>query len=226
MTTNLLNGKIYIGQKKSKKFLPNYYGSGKALLNAVKKYGKENFKIKIIHTCYKIKCLNKWEIYYIKIYDSTDKKIGYNIAKGGNLGALGLIASDKTRKLIGKASKKTWVKLKAKGFVSPLKGRKRPPFSKRHLQNLSKGHIGIAISEEQKEKLRISMLGKKKTQENKNNSSIAAKKRWAKIPKYKRKQSDEYIEKRKLGVKLFLQNNPDARKGHNKGVKYKKKGKK
>lgn len=37
-TTNLINGKIYIGQKRSKKFLKErYLGSGKILKKAIKK---------------------------------------------------------------------------------------------------------------------------------------------------------------------------------------------
>ena len=45
-TTNLLNNKIYIGQKKSNEFLhEKYLGSGKYLLNSIRKHGKENFII-------------------------------------------------------------------------------------------------------------------------------------------------------------------------------------
>ena len=41
-TTNLINGKIYIGMSKNKK--ENYLGSGIYLKYAIDKYGKENFK--------------------------------------------------------------------------------------------------------------------------------------------------------------------------------------
>ena len=41
-TTNLVNGKIYIG--KDSKNNPNYLGSGNLLKKALIKYGKENFK--------------------------------------------------------------------------------------------------------------------------------------------------------------------------------------
>ena len=40
-TTNLINGKIYIGQ--DSKNNPKYLGSGVIFLKAIKKYGKENF---------------------------------------------------------------------------------------------------------------------------------------------------------------------------------------
>ena len=41
--TNILNGKYYIGVHKSKDPCDSYMGSGKAIKEAIKKYGKENF---------------------------------------------------------------------------------------------------------------------------------------------------------------------------------------
>lgn len=43
-TTNLLNGKIYIGKHTTTNKEDNYLGSGIKLINAIKKYGRENFK--------------------------------------------------------------------------------------------------------------------------------------------------------------------------------------
>ena len=40
--TNNINGKIYIEQKKGEKLVENYWGSGKLIVEAVKKYGKDN----------------------------------------------------------------------------------------------------------------------------------------------------------------------------------------
>ena len=48
-TTNLLNGKIYVGQ--DAKDNPNYYGSGIILERSIKKYGISNFKKDIIERC-------------------------------------------------------------------------------------------------------------------------------------------------------------------------------
>ena len=88
-TTNLINGKIYIGKKKSNLFLENkYLGSGIFLKNAIQKYGKENFKVELIAVCETLDELNKKEIFYIKYYNSTNSNIGYNIAKGGDGGAV------------------------------------------------------------------------------------------------------------------------------------------
>ena len=83
-TTNLITNKIYIGQKKSEIFLENkYLGSGKKLKSSVNYYGKSNFKVELIDTAQTSDELNEKETYWIKKFNSTDKDIGYNIAKGG-----------------------------------------------------------------------------------------------------------------------------------------------
>jgi len=83
-TINLLNGKIYIGQTIYNNSL--YLGSGLLINRAIKKYGKENFKRKISCICFSKKELNFAERYLIKIHQTTNSKIGYNITKGGNGG--------------------------------------------------------------------------------------------------------------------------------------------
>ena len=47
-TENKINGKIYIGKHITNTIGDNYLGSGIYLLNAIKKYGKENFKKRYI----------------------------------------------------------------------------------------------------------------------------------------------------------------------------------
>lgn len=87
MTTNLINGKKYIGQKKSSKFLhEKYLGSGKILKQAIEFYGKENFKVELLCECESKEELDEMEIYYIKFYHAQTSRKYYNICKGGDAG--------------------------------------------------------------------------------------------------------------------------------------------
>ena len=62
ITTNMINGKKYIGQKIFDNKFNNYLGSGKLLKQAIKKYGKKNFYREIITITYNKNELNKLEI--------------------------------------------------------------------------------------------------------------------------------------------------------------------
>lgn len=85
-TTNLVNGKIYIGQHKSQVFDRDYHGSGKLIRRAFEKYGIENFKTELLKWCETRSDINKYEKIYIHIYHSNDLAVGYNISKGGDGG--------------------------------------------------------------------------------------------------------------------------------------------
>ena len=88
-TTNLLNNKIYIGKKHKNYFVPDYFGSGILIKKAIKKYGKENFKVEVIDWCDSLEELNMKEKYYIETLNSDRHTgLGYNIAKGGDGGDL------------------------------------------------------------------------------------------------------------------------------------------
>ena len=83
-TTNLINSRSYVGQKKAQSFCSTYYGSGTLLETALQKYGKDNFQIEILcwaNTKEELDCL---EIEYIKKYSSEEKL--YNITEGGTGG--------------------------------------------------------------------------------------------------------------------------------------------
>jgi len=81
-TTNLVNGKFYVG--KDEKNSPEYLGSGIVLKTAIKKYGTENFKKEILEECTDKKELNEREKYWIATLSATT--LGYNIALGGEGG--------------------------------------------------------------------------------------------------------------------------------------------
>ena len=79
-TTNLINGKIYVGKDYHNN--PEYLGSGVIIKRAVKKYGKTNFKKEIIETCTE-ENIDEKEKYWIKSLNATDREVGYNRSPGG-----------------------------------------------------------------------------------------------------------------------------------------------
>lgn len=99
-TTNLVNGKIYIGQKKSTKFLGNkYLGSGKYLKCAIKHYGENCFVVSLIKTAESKEELDKLEKLYIQKFNANDHDIGYNIALGAVGGDTYTNLSDTDKKI-------------------------------------------------------------------------------------------------------------------------------
>jgi len=86
VTTNLINKKIYVGQRKldgSKKD-KTYKGSGKLIRLAYAKYGIYNFNREILQYAYSAKEADEIETYYIAKLDARNPKIGYNLHIGGN----------------------------------------------------------------------------------------------------------------------------------------------
>ena len=81
--TNKINGKIYIGQHRSEKFDKYYWGSGKILKKAYKKYGKSNFIREILCWCETVEQLNECEIRFIRESKARNQENGYNIGVGG-----------------------------------------------------------------------------------------------------------------------------------------------
>ena len=67
-------GKIYIGQ--TVRDSDNYLGSGGIIRNAIRKYGKLNFRKEILFECHNQKQLDIWERYFIKKFNSIDRNIG------------------------------------------------------------------------------------------------------------------------------------------------------
>ena len=86
--TNLVNGKVYIGQTKGsieKRWKEHCRKNSfcSKLRRAIQKYGKNNFSIEQIDHAHNQEELDSKEIFWIKKYNSTE--IGYNIAKGGHI---------------------------------------------------------------------------------------------------------------------------------------------
>ena len=105
------SNKVYIGQTKNykKRCVPGNYKSSPYFYHAIQKYGWENFTHEILGVCSSQEEADKSEINYIKQYNSTNPKYGYNICKGGGHKA---IMEGKNNPFYGKThSKETKQKL-------------------------------------------------------------------------------------------------------------------
>ncbi|CAB4125517.1 GIY-YIG nuclease superfamily [uncultured Caudovirales phage] len=83
-TTNLINGKYYIGKYAGKR--STYLGSGIHLKSAVEKYGRKNFKRIVIEECTSLKELSDREKYWIELFDAVNDPRSYNLTEGGQGG--------------------------------------------------------------------------------------------------------------------------------------------
>ncbi len=87
--TNKINGKIYIGlsrrslEKRKQDYKRRYLSQDYLILRAMKKHGFENFIFEEIDNAKTINELSEKEKYWIKFYNSRNKRIGYNILEGG-----------------------------------------------------------------------------------------------------------------------------------------------
>jgi len=146
--TNLINGKIYIGQTTQEDpykriqfhFKRSEYKS--LISDAIQKYGKENFIWEIILTCFTQNTLNEMEIYFINKYKSRFNENGYNIKFGGENG--GKLPEESKRK-IGNGIKK-WYET----HNHPFKGKE---FSKEHKEALSKVRKGTYTEKQHNSRL-------------------------------------------------------------------------
>lgn len=86
---NTVNSKVYIGQTRTsveqrwKEHLRHAQYGDQIINRAMKKYGIDKFYIETLEIC-DIKLLDYREMYYIDLYDSTNKSKGYNVSIGGN----------------------------------------------------------------------------------------------------------------------------------------------
>lgn len=144
--TNKINGRMYIGQT-CQGYKRRWYihcwraarGGEQRFHKSIRKYGKENFEVKLLVVGPTLEWINDLEQKAIKLYDTFNN--GYNDTKGGD-GTVGI----KSR-LGKKHTHETRAKLSAScmGRPSPRKG--------------------VKVSEETKRKLRIANLGKKRAPE-------------------------------------------------------------
>ena len=153
---NLVNGKRYIGQSvnmsrrwyKHKYELNNNMHHNDYLQKAWNKYGECNFIFYILEVC-DIDHLDDRETYYIDFYESTNRKMGYNLKTGGQCGAK---YSEEVRLKISEALKGHEVSLESREKISKnhadvsgenngMYGRRHTDEAKNRVSQANKGNI-------------------------------------------------------------------------------------
>lgn len=162
--TNLVNGKMYVGQHVTSDLDDGYMGSGKIIKHALKKYGRESFRKEWLGFYEDQEELNYMERVFA---DQTwvDRSDTYNLVLGG--GAVGgLRHTAEARQKISEA----------------FKGRPGHPLSEETKRKLSEAKKGKTLSEETKRKMSeahkgqqptCGMLGKRHAAETKRKMSEA-----------------------------------------------------
>lgn len=153
------SGKIYIGitSKEASERWRN--GSGyknKHFENAIKKYGWNNIKHEILfkELTREEACL--MEKLYIGLYNTTDRKYGYNLTYGGESGVL---FTEEVKQKISNS---------LKGENHPMYGKE---FSEERKQRISEAKLGHTTSKEARAKMSKSHTGKKVSFETKKRMS-------------------------------------------------------
>ena len=81
--TNKVNNKIYVGKCYSSTFIKDFYGKSLSIRNAVKEFGKDNFKVEILEWCSNADILKIRTRYWIEKLQARNSAIGYNGRQGG-----------------------------------------------------------------------------------------------------------------------------------------------
>lgn len=154
--TNLVNGKIYIGQTKrplTARWRDHCKKQNKSgfLKNAIAKYGSKNFTISVISRCSSLEEMNSRERAYINLFKSRYPS-GYNLSSGGSdffkhsdvtkhklrQANLGKKVKKNTKEKISVSLKKHTKTLKHRlNISSALKNKKIDEKTRHRLKNLS-----------------------------------------------------------------------------------------
>lgn len=180
-TINLINGKYYIGKQKS--YTKSYLGSGTALKQAIKKYGKNNFKKEILEVCNKEDELKIKELWWLDKFDAVKDKHSYNLVRETSSNNHRSYDNIEYRQKLSESVKKTLSTIESKirlrkqngGINNPMYGKHR---SKSFKKKMSIIHSGKVVSNSTKEKIRKSKLGVSLPNDVKNKMKISQNKRW------------------------------------------------
>lgn len=167
VTTCLKNGKQYVGDHKTY-FIDTdpYLGSGKELIKDIKKYGKHNFNREILETFTTREEAFFAQEKYIRKFNCTYPN-GYNLSLWGGI-LVSHNISEETKKRIGdgnRGKKRPHSEKHKKRIGKANKGKTRSPETREKMRKPHK-----KFSEETKQKMRNSKLGKPSNNRKKSNS--------------------------------------------------------
>lgn len=144
----------------------NGYKQHRYLYQAIKKHGWENFKHEIFADGLTEEQACHIETLLINLFQTTDRRYGYNISFGGEVGTKGIKLSQETRRKLSIAST----------------GRKKSDEEK---EKIRCKHLGKKLSDDTKKKLHDFNIGKKLPEETKRKISESLKGRiFSKNPVY------------------------------------------
>lgn len=137
---NKLNGKIYVGKHQTENINDLYYGSGKAISNAIKLHGKDNFEKTVLFVFDTEEEMNTKEIEIIT-EEFVSRSDTYNLGVGGEGGAhfKGKKHSEETIKQISNSVKSNGVK------PPSFKGKKHSEESLKKIGDANRLRTGLYV---------------------------------------------------------------------------------
>lgn len=184
-TTNLINGKQYVGSHYTKNIDDGYLGSGTILILAIKKHGKNNFKREVLEYCNDLIDARKLEEHYIQKHNTLLPN-GYNISPCGGILIKGRLSEETKNKL----------SISCKIFWENLNDEEK---------------LKLKFSTERKQKISESLKDKPKSDIHKKSLSKAWEKRKIEHPvseETKKKRSD--TSKGKINIKIYKVIDPNG----------------
>jgi hypothetical protein len=154
-TTNLLDGKYYVGMHRTEDRNDRYLGSGQRLIRALRKHGRKNFVKEILMEC---ECEEEM-LFMEDAFINLDDPLCYNLCGGGIGGNLGGTPWNKNKKMAPEYIEHTITLKKERGYVNGRLGKKDTEATKKQrnaaVSKALKGRIapnkGIPQTKEQRE---------------------------------------------------------------------------
>jgi len=165
--TNMVNGKIYVGQT----VLPlerRWYShvkkasakSSMLISRAIAKHGPQNFLCEILCTTEDKTHLDYLEKLWIKLLDARNTKVGYNLIEGGTGGNIIESLPHKNEIYARRAASNTGKKRSGESKKNILNGRKSRNHSESTKEKIRAARLGSRLSIEVKNKISNKLVGR------------------------------------------------------------------